>query len=139
MQDSLRNTIDAYADIIEGMEDLEIAHKNVVSRLKAKLRLFDGSMLWVREVWVKGAFESNYIAPLGPQVDAFEREFAEYFGIKHCLALSSGTAATHLALKNIGVGLGDVIFASTLTFIGSVSPIIFEGAIPVFIDSDRES
>ena len=53
MQDSLRNTIDAYADIIEGVEDLEISQKNVVSRLKVKLRLFDGSMLWVREVWVK--------------------------------------------------------------------------------------
>ena len=53
MQDSLRSTLDAYADIIEGVEDLEIAQKNVVSRIKAKLRLFDGSMLWVREVWVK--------------------------------------------------------------------------------------
>ena len=54
MQDYLRNTIDAYADIIESVEDLEISQKNVVSRLKAKPRLFDGSMLWVREVWVKG-------------------------------------------------------------------------------------
>jgi len=54
MQDSLRNTIDAYADIIEGVEDLEISQKNVVSRLKVKLRVFDGSMLWVREVWVNG-------------------------------------------------------------------------------------
>jgi len=89
--------------------------------------------------FIKEAFESNYIAPLGPQVDAFEQEFAEYVDIKHCLALSSGTAAIHLALKNIGVGLGDEIFASTLTFIGSVSPIIFEGATPVFIDADRES
>ncbi len=89
--------------------------------------------------FIKEAFESNYIAPLGPQVDAFEREFAEYVGIKHCLALSSGTAAIQLALKNVSVGLGDEIFASTLTFIGSVSPIIFEGATPVFIDSDISS
>ena len=56
--------------------------------------------------FIKEAFESNYIAPLGPQVDAFEREFAEYVGIKHCLALSSGTAAIQLALKNVSVGLG---------------------------------
>ena len=54
MQDSLRNTLDVYADIIEDVEDLEITQKNVVSRLKVKLRLFDGSMLWVREVWIKG-------------------------------------------------------------------------------------
>ena len=58
MQDSLRSTLDAYADIIEGVEDLEIAQKNVVSRIKAKLRLFDGSMLWVREVWVKGEMDA---------------------------------------------------------------------------------
>ena len=88
---------------------------------------------------IKKAFESNYIAPLGPMVDSFEREFAEYVGIKHRLALSSGTAAIQLALKNVSVGLGDEIFASTLTCIGSVSPIIFEGATPVFIDSDISS
>ena len=62
--------------------------------------------------FVQEAFGSNYIAPLGPQVDAFEREFAEYVGIKHCLALSSGTAAMHLALRHLGVGPGDEVFAS---------------------------
>ncbi len=62
--------------------------------------------------FVKEAFESNYIAPLGPQVDAFEREFAEYVGIKHCVALSSGTAAMHLALRILGVGRGDDVIAS---------------------------
>lgn len=55
--------------------------------------------------FVREAFESNYIAPLGPMVDAFEKKFAEYVGIKHCLALSSGTAAMHLALRILGVGL----------------------------------
>jgi len=89
--------------------------------------------------FVKDAFESNYIAPLGPQVDAFEREFSEHVGIKHCLALSSGTAAMHLALRHLGVGPGDEVIASTLTFIGSVSPIIFQGATPVFIDADRST
>jgi dTDP-4-amino-4,6-dideoxygalactose transaminase len=89
--------------------------------------------------FVKEAFASNYIAPLGPQVDAFESDFAEYTNINHCVALSSGTAAMHLALKNLGISAGDEVFASTLTFIGSVTPIIFLRAKPVFIDSDRTS
>ncbi|MCD6401331.1 MAG: aminotransferase class I/II-fold pyridoxal phosphate-dependent enzyme, partial [Anaerolineales bacterium] len=89
--------------------------------------------------FVKEAFESNYIAPLGPQVDAFEREFAEYVGIKHCVAVSSGTAAMHLALRILGVGQGDEVIASSLTFIGSVTPAIFQGANLTFVDCDRES
>ena len=89
--------------------------------------------------FVQEAFESNYIAPLGPQVDAFEREFAKYVGIKHCVALSSGTAAMHLALRILGVGQGDEVIASTLTFIGSVTPVIFQGASLVFVDCDRSS
>ena len=72
--------------------------------------------------FVQQAFESNYIAPLGPQVDAFEQEFAEMVGISHALALSSGTAAMHLALRVLGVRPGDEVIASSLTFIGSVSP-----------------
>jgi len=86
---------------------------------------------------VAEAFASNYIAPLGPQVDAFEAAFAAFTGIPHCLALSSGTAAMHLALHCLGVGPGDVVVASTLTFIASVSPAHFLGAEVVFIDSDR--
>jgi len=89
--------------------------------------------------FVQEAFESNYIAPLGPQVDAFEREFAEYVGIKHCVALSSGTAAMHLALRILGLGQADDVIASTLTFIGSVTPVIFQGANLVFVDCDRTS
>ena len=89
--------------------------------------------------YIREAFDSNYIAPLGPQVDAFEREFSEYTGIKHCVALSSGTAAIHLALQLIGVQPGDEVFASTLTFIGSVTPVTLLGATPVFIDCDRKS
>jgi dTDP-4-amino-4,6-dideoxygalactose transaminase len=89
--------------------------------------------------FVREAFESNYIAPLGPQVDAFEREFAEYTGIKYCVALSSGTAAMHLALRILGVGQGDEVIASTLTFIGSVTPVIFQGANLVFVDCDQTS
>ena len=89
--------------------------------------------------FVKKAFESNYIAPLGPQVDAFEREFAEKVGIPYAVAVSSGTAAMHLALRILGVGQGDEVIASTLTFIGGVTPILFQEATPVFIDSDKSS
>lgn len=88
---------------------------------------------------VEEAFASNYIAPLGPMVDAFEREFAAYTGIPHCLALASGTAAMHLALRELGVGPGDEVLASSLTFIGSVTPVTFLGASVAFIDSDEES
>jgi dTDP-4-amino-4,6-dideoxygalactose transaminase len=87
--------------------------------------------------YVNEAFQSNYIAPLGPQVDAFEREFAAKIGIAHTVALSSGTAALHLALRVLGIGPGDVVLTSTLTFIGSVSPVVFLGAEPLFIDSDQ--
>ena len=89
--------------------------------------------------FIAEAFESNYIAPLGPQVDAFEQEFAKKTGISNAVALSSCTAALHLALHVAGVRDGDEVFASTLTFIGSVSPITYLGGIPVFIDSDRLS
>jgi dTDP-4-amino-4,6-dideoxygalactose transaminase len=89
--------------------------------------------------FIAEAFESNYIAPLGPQVDAFEREFAKKIGISNAVALSSCTAALHLALHMAGVSDGDEVIASTLTFIGSVSPITYLGGIPVFIDSDRLS
>ncbi|HPJ57170.1 MAG TPA: aminotransferase class I/II-fold pyridoxal phosphate-dependent enzyme [Kiritimatiellia bacterium] len=86
---------------------------------------------------VRQAFESNYIAPLGPMVDAFEADFSAYTDIPHCVALSSGTAATHLALRHLGAGPGDEVMASTLTFIGSVTPVMFQGATPVFIDCDE--
>jgi dTDP-4-amino-4,6-dideoxygalactose transaminase len=89
--------------------------------------------------FVHQAFESNYIAPLGPMVDAFEKSFAAKAGISHALALSSGTAAIHLALRVLNVVPGDEVFTSTLTFIGSVTPVVFQGARPVFIDSDTSS
>jgi dTDP-4-amino-4,6-dideoxygalactose transaminase len=88
-------------------------------------------------LFIHKAFESNYIAPLGPMVDAFEKAFAEKVGNSHALALSSGTAAMHLALRHLGIMSGDEVFVSTLTFIGSVTPVVFQGATPVFLDSDR--
>ena len=89
--------------------------------------------------FIQEAFESNYIAPVGPQVDAFEQEFAEKVGIPYAVAVASGTAAMHLSLRVLGMGPGDEVLASTLTFIGGVTPIVFQGATPVFIDCDRVS
>lgn len=86
--------------------------------------------------FVEEAFRTNWIAPLGPNVDAFERELAELVGIGHAAALSSGTAAIHLALRLLGVRPGDRVFCSTLTFAASANPIVYQGAEPVFIDSD---
>jgi dTDP-4-amino-4,6-dideoxygalactose transaminase len=89
--------------------------------------------------FIKEAFDTNWIAPVGPHIDAFEREFCQLVGCSHAAALSSGTAALHLALIIAGVGVGDEVFCSTLTFSASVNPIIYQGATPVFIDSDRTS
>jgi len=89
--------------------------------------------------FVLEAFESNWVAPVGPQLDAFEREFAELVGSRHAVAVSSGTAALHLALRLAGVGPGDEVLCSTLTFIASVAPITYLGAKPVFIDSETRS
>ncbi|MGE6229100.1 DegT/DnrJ/EryC1/StrS family aminotransferase [Paenibacillus chitinolyticus] len=89
--------------------------------------------------YVKEAFDSNWIAPLGPNVDAFEKDVADYVGSGGAAALSSGTAALHLALKLVGVKPGDKVFCSTLTFVASANPILYEKAVPVFIDSEPES
>lgn len=93
----------------------------------------------LEEHFVGEAFATNWIAPLGPHVDAFEREFCEAVGTQHAAALSSGTAALHLALQLVGVQPRDEVFVSTLTFSASVNPIRYLGATPVFIDSERSS
>lgn len=85
------------------------------------------------------AFDTNWIAPLGPHVEGFERELAERVGVSAALALNSGTAALHLGLKLLGVGAGDRVFCSSFTFIASVSPVVWLGAKPVFIDSDPDT
>src|SRR5436190_5832712 len=89
--------------------------------------------------FVKDAFATNWIAPLGPHVDAFEKDFAAAVGSPHAAALSSGTAALHLALRLVGVKRDDEVFCSTFTFSASANPIVYEGAKPVFIDSERVS
>jgi dTDP-4-amino-4,6-dideoxygalactose transaminase len=89
--------------------------------------------------FVAEAFETNWIAPIGPHVDAFEQEFCQRVGSSHATAVSSGTAALHLALQLVGVGAGDEVFCSSLTFSASANPIVYLGAKPVFVDSDRLS
>lgn len=89
--------------------------------------------------FVEEAFRTNWIAPLGPNVDAFEREVADLVGVGHAAALSSGTAAIHLAVRMLGVKPGDRVFCSTLTFSASANPIVYEGGEPVFIDSEPGS
>ncbi|MBU0729373.1 MAG: aminotransferase class I/II-fold pyridoxal phosphate-dependent enzyme [Proteobacteria bacterium] len=90
-------------------------------------------------IYVKEAFATNYIAPVGPQIDAFEKEFGEIVGSKYAVATSSGTAALHLALRYVGVEPGDEVFCSTLTFVASANAILYLNAKPVFIDSEISS
>lgn len=89
--------------------------------------------------YINEAIETNWIAPLGPNVNAFEKEISSYIGSNGALALSSGTAGIHLALRLLGVTEGDKVFCSTLTFAASANPILYQGAEPVFIDSEPET
>jgi len=89
--------------------------------------------------FVKEAFETNWVAPLGPNVDAFEEELAAYVGVGHAAALSSGTAAIHLALRMLDLEAGDHVFVSSLTFSASVNPILYEQATPVLIDCEPDT
>jgi dTDP-4-amino-4,6-dideoxygalactose transaminase len=89
--------------------------------------------------FVKEAFDTNWISPVGPNINAFESALASYNGIGHCAALSSGTAAIHLALIILGVSENDEVICSSFTFSGSCNPIMYQKAIPVFIDSEASS
>lgn len=93
----------------------------------------------LEQPYVQEAFDTNWVAPLGPNVDAFEAEFAEAVGASHAVAVSSGTAALHLALRLAGVEAGDEVVASTFTFSASVNPIVYEHARPVLVDSEAVS
>lgn len=89
--------------------------------------------------FVKLAFDTNWIAPLGPNVDGLEEDLVAFTGVAHAAVLSSGTGALHLALKALSVKRGDLVFCSSLTFAATCNPIVYEGATPVLIDSDYES
>ncbi|WP_234028534.1 aminotransferase class I/II-fold pyridoxal phosphate-dependent enzyme [Lentibacillus sp. Marseille-P4043] len=106
---------------------------------KPKVYLSPPHLSGDEQSYVKQAFDSNWIAPLGPNVDAFEKEMATLVGTKGAAAVNSGTAAIHLALSLLGITKGDTVFCSTLTFVASANPILYQGAEPVFIDSEPES
>ena len=89
--------------------------------------------------YIKEAFDTNWIAPLGENVNKFEEELANYVGTQNAAALTSGTAAIHMALKALDVKEGDIVFCSSLTFSATANPIIYQNATPVFIDSEEET
>lgn len=101
-----------------------------------KIYLASPTMHGLEQKFVQEAFDTNWIAPVGPHVNAFEKEISEYTGAKYAAALSAGTAAIHLAVKLLGIGEGDVVFCSDLTFAASCNPVCYEHATPVFIDSE---
>ena len=104
-----------------------------------RIYLSSPTMHGEEQEFVKEAFDTNWVAPLGPNVNNFEKELAEYVEIPHATALSSGTAAIHLALRILGIGQGDVVFVPSLTFSATCNPIVYENATPVFIDSERDT
>jgi len=107
--------------------------------MKKKIWLSSPHMGIKEQLFVKDAFETNWIAPLGPHVDGFESDLQSYTGISHAVVLSSGTAALHLALILLGVKLGDEVICQSFTFSASANPIVYLGAKPVFVDSERET
>lgn len=106
---------------------------------KKKIWLSSPHMGDKEQQYVQEAFNTNWIAPLGPHVDGFEKDLGNYTGVKHTAALSSGTAAIHLALILSGVKEGDIVFCQSMTFSASANPIAYQKAIPVFIESEEES
>ncbi len=102
-----------------------------------KIFLSPPHMSGKEQQYIAEVFESNYIAPLGAFVERFEKSICDYTGAKYALATNTATAALHLALRVLGIGSGDYVLASTFTFIGSVSAILYQNATPVFVDSDE--
>lgn len=104
-----------------------------------KIYLSSPTMHGEEQKFIQEAFDTNWVAPLGPNVNAFEKEIAEYVGIAHASALSAGTAAIHLALRILGIGEGDVVFVPSLTFSATCNPVAYEKGTPVFIDSETDT
>ncbi len=139
------------ADLQQRMNALGILHVPVLDAAGRPIDLVSArelaSRIWLssphlgeeESAFVEEAFRTNWIAPLGPHVDGFERELAAHVGIGHAAAVSSGTAAIHLGLILLDVKPGDTVFCSSLTFVGSCNPVLYCGARPVFIDSEPET
>jgi len=104
-----------------------------------KIWLSSPHMGLMEQQFVNEAFETNWIAPVGPHVNEFEKELCSYTGMKYCAALASGTAAIHLALIILGVKRGDKVICQSMTFSASANPIVYQGAVPVFVDSEKDT
>ena len=107
--------------------------------MNGRIYLSSPHMCGKEQEYIQEAFDTNWIAPLGANVTGFEEDVCNYIGAKAATALSSGTASIHLGLKCLGVSKGDIVFCQSLTFSASCNPILYEGAIPVFIDSDYKT
>jgi dTDP-4-amino-4,6-dideoxygalactose transaminase len=107
--------------------------------MKNKIWLSSPHMGTMEQVFVQEAFDTNWIAPLGPHVNGFEADLQAFTGAEHAAALSSGTAALHLALILLGVKAGDEVICQSFTFSASANPIVYQGAVPVFVDSERHT
>lgn len=106
---------------------------------KKRIYLSCPTMHGEEQEFIREAFDTNWVAPLGPNVNAFEKEMEAYTGAGHASALSAGTAAIHLALRILGVGENDIVFVPSLTFSATCNPVVYEKATPVFIDSERDT
>jgi dTDP-4-amino-4,6-dideoxygalactose transaminase len=111
----------------------------ITAPLKNKLYLSPPFMCGKEREFIDEAFNTNWIAPLGPNVDGFEKDLQDYLGVKSAAALSSGTAAIHLGLILLGVGAGDSVLCSSFTFAASANPITYQGAVPVFVGSESDT
>ncbi len=107
--------------------------------MNTKIWLSSPHMSGHEEIFVKEAFDTNWIAPLGPHVDGLEQDLQTFTGNSHAAALSSGTAALHLALILLNVKPGDLVICQSFTFSASANPIVYQGAIPVFVDSEKDT
>ena len=105
----------------------------------SKIWLSSPHMGGKEQVYVKEAFDTNWIAPLGPHVDGFEKDLCNFTGVNHAAALSAGTAAIHLALILLDVKAGDELICQSFTFSASANPIVYQGAVPIFVDSERDT
>lgn len=107
--------------------------------MNKRIYLSSPTMHGLEMKYIQEAFDTNWVAPLGKNVDEFEKEMAAYIGVKHAAALVSGTAALHLAVKLCDVKPGDIVLCSDLTFSATVNPVSYEGGVQVFVDSERET
>lgn len=110
-----------------------------IKRFEQKVWLSSPTTHSEEQIFIKEAFDTNWVAPLGKNVNEFEKEMAAYLGVAQAAALTSGTAALHLAVKLAGVQAGDVIICSDLTFAATVNPVSYENGIQVFVDSERDT